>query len=178
MTANTSARGNGFGTTSPLPIPAGMLNHPVFLNEQYRKHLAGQLQECFSGLGGNQALGEQFVEKATAMLLEAAVRLNGALTKDYQELWEVTQELMCHRILVEETPDLALTEREKLAALLEGVELNPDDPFGDFTHKLKIARDIHFPRTNKQHPSLDDLHEGPPAEMKEIVVGMQRLARR
>lgn len=87
-------------------------------------------------------------------------RLNSTLEENMSLSKEVT-ELKKGLILGEMTGDLADTESEKLARLLEGVSFDSEELFRE---KLKVIKENYFPKTQKSSPEEQILTEEAPMQ--------------
>ena len=93
-------------------------------------------------------------------------KLNSTLEENMSLTKEVT-ELKKGLILGEMTGDLADTESEKLARLLEGVSFDSEELFRE---KLKVIKENYFPKTQKTSPEEQILTEEAPMQDKSDVM--------
>ena len=104
---------------------------------------------------------EELQDKAS----ELEVKLNEAVGTNI-ELNEQIAEMKKQQIISEMTSDLAATESEKLAALLEGVSFDSEQLYRE---KVKVVKENYFPKAAKSSPEEQILSEEAPLQSTDTI---------
>ena len=104
---------------------------------------------------------EELQDKAS----ELEVKLNEAVGTNI-ELTEQIAEMKKQQIISEMTSDLAATESEKLAALLEGVSFDSEQLYRE---KVKVVKENYFPKAAKFSPEEQILSEEAPLQSTDTI---------